>query len=190
VEGGIIDARWKGRSEGKEDYESLRDWVAILVRKARLQSREPGWKLHSEATAIERSVNVTYADLSEIEKRAANMIIGKRRPLRVLRNDRAAKLAKAVRDEWIKPVPPFRKKKATRTLTIETIVLTVLPVLDALANGPIRLSEPDDDDPEKMNPAPLGALLAIVRMAHPKARFEYICQVIRKSRRLAKAAIA
>jgi hypothetical protein len=175
-----------GESEGKD---SLRDWVAVLVRKARLQSREPGWRRHSEATAIEGSVNVTYADLSEIEKRAANMIIGKRRPLRVLRNDRAEKLAKAVRDEWIKPVPQFRRKRRARTLSIDAIVLTVLPILDDLANGPIKLPMNYEDDPARMEPSALGALVAIARMWHPNANYEYIRHLVQNSRQSGNAKV-
>jgi hypothetical protein len=135
-------------------------------------------------------VNVAYADLSVIEKRAVDMIIGKRRRLRVTRNDPATKLAKAIRGEWLRSVPPFREKEAARTLTTETIVRAVLPILDALANGPIRGGTPDNDyDPAKMEPAALGALVAIARMSHPHAGFEHICDVIQKSRRMAREAI-
>lgn len=64
-----------------------------------------------------------------------------------------------------------------------------LPHLDALANDEIRGGTPDNDhDPAKMEPPALGALVAIARMAHPKAGFEYICDVIQQCRKASASA--
>jgi hypothetical protein len=169
---------------GKKEYGPpiAPDWAAKLVRKA---SRRMGVQTprHSEAKSIEASTSIAYADLTLVEKRAVDVAIGNRRAARRTPDDRAIKLAKAVRREWLRPVPPFREAQAT-ALSIEAIVRIALPHLDALANGPIRGGTPDnDDDPATMEPPGLGALVAIARMTHPRAGWEYICDVIRKCRK-------
>ncbi len=157
------------------------DWAAMLVRKASLRMGVRA--RHSEAKAIAKaSTNVNYSALTSIEKRAADMVTGRRRASRSTPKDPAIQLARAVRREWLRPVAPLREKRA-RTPSIDTIVRIALPHLDALANGPIRGGTPDNEhDVAKMEPPALGALLAIARMAHPKAGHEYICDMIRKSR--------
>ena len=160
------------------------DFAAIILRHAFLR-RERG---RSEEQAMEEAAGVKDADLSTIERRAQELIVGKRGFTRTDPKDRAAPLAKAVLKDWLPPEPAFRliPPEKAPALTIEKIVQIVVPFLDELAGRRIGHSAPyrDEDDPAKMNPPALGALVAIARMAHPQASLEHVRHSIRSYRRL------
>jgi hypothetical protein len=159
------------------------DFVASLIRHAFLR-RERG---RSEERAVEEAAGVKEADLNAIERRAFELVLGIRGFTRSGPKDRAALLAKAVLRDWLPSEPDCRLIPPTQApaLTIEKIVHIVVPFLDELAGKPIAHSAPyrDEEDPAKINPPALGALVAIARMAHPQASLEHVRHCIRSYRR-------
>jgi hypothetical protein len=160
------------------------DFAASLVRLAFLR-RE---RRRSEEQAVEEAAGVKEADLSTIERGAFELIVGKRGFTRTKPKNRAVALAKAVIKDWLPSEPALRLIPPTEApaLTIERIVHVVVPLLDELWGRPIGHSAPyrDEDDPAKLNPPALGALIAIARMAHPEASLEHVRHSIRSYRRL------
>jgi hypothetical protein len=142
----------------------------------------------SEEQAVEEAAGVKEADLSATEHRAFEMVTGKRGFTRTNPKDRAVPLAKAVLKDWLPSEPACRLLPPTKapSLTIEKIVHIVVPFLDELAGRQIGHSAPyrDEDDPAKINPPALGALLAIARMAHLQASLEHVRHSIRSYRGL------
>ena len=155
-----------------------------LVRHAFLR-RERG---KSEEPAVEEAAGVKEADLSAIERRAIELVIGKRGFTRTDAKDRAVPLAKAVLKDWLASEPACRliTPSEAPALTIEKIVHIVVPFLDELAGRQIGHSPPyrDENDPAKLNPPALGALMALARMAHPQGSLEHVRHSIRSYRRL------
>jgi hypothetical protein len=160
------------------------DFAAGLVRHAFLR-RERG---RSEEQALEEAAGVKEAHLNAREHRAFEMVMGKRGFTRANPKDRAVLLAKAVRRDSLPSEPDCRLIPPTQApgLTIEKIVHVVVPFLDELAGRPIGHSAPyrkNETDPAKISPAPLGALVAIARLAHPKASLEHVRRSIRSYRK-------
>ena len=141
----------------------------------------------SEERAVKEAAGVREADLNTIERRAYEMVMGKRGFTRTDARDRAVPLAKSVIKDWL-PSEPASVYPAGKSpvATIEKIVQIVVPFLDELAGRRIGHSGPyrNEDDPAKMNPPALGALVAIARMAHPEASVEHVRHSIRSYRRL------
>jgi hypothetical protein len=158
-------------------------FAASLVRHAFLR-RERG---KSEEQAVEEAAGVREAELSAIEHRAFELVLGKRGFTRTNTKDRAVPLAKAVLKDWLPSEPACRLIPPTEApaLTIEKIVHIAVPFLDELAGRPIGHSAPyrDEDDPAEISPPALGALVAIARMAHPQASLEHVRHSIRSYRR-------
>jgi hypothetical protein len=176
--------KWKA---GKEPYgpSIAPDFAASLVRMAFLR-RGIRSRRYSEEQAISESKGVTRDQLTAVERRATDIVLGLRRSPRGKPHDRAAQIAKEVLATWFPPVPPFQPKHPddARSLSIDAVVRIALPFLDELAGRPIRGGTPDNDhDPASMEPPGLGALVAFSRMAHPKASVEYICDLILAHRR-------
>ncbi len=159
-------------------------FAASLVRHTLLR-RERG---KSEGHAVEEAAGVSEADLSAIEHRAFELVIGKRGFTRTNAKDRAVPLAKAVLKDWLPSEPACRLIPPTEApaLTIEKIVHIAVPFLDELAGRPISHSAPyrDEDNPAEISPPALGALVAIARMANPQASLEHVRHSIRSYRRL------
>jgi hypothetical protein len=161
------------------------DFAASLVRLAFLRL-ERGY---SEERAVKEAAGVKEADLNAIEHCALEMVLGKRGFTRPDAKDAAIRLAKAVLEDWLPSEPDCRLVPPAHTaaVTIEKIVHISVPFLDELAGKPIGHSVPyrvGDDDPAKMNPPALGALVAIARIAHPKASLEHVRRSIRSYRRI------
>jgi hypothetical protein len=153
------------------------DFVPSLVRETRLQ-RGIGYRKRSKSKAIEGSIGVTYESLTAIEKRAVDIVLGKRRVARNKVSDTASRIAKAIQDEWLTPIPTV-KITDPRTLSVRTIVRIALPFIEEIAGGPVRGGTPkDDNDPSVMDPPAVGALVAIVLMAHKSTTAEYISDLI------------
>jgi hypothetical protein len=125
----------------------------------------------SEEQAVEEAAGVKEAGLSTIERRAFELIVGKRGFTRTSPKDRAVQLAKAVLKDWLPSEPALRLIPPTEApgLSVERIVHIVLPFLDELSGKPVGHSvlNRDEDDPVKISSPALGALLAIAKMAHP-----------------------
>jgi hypothetical protein len=159
-------------------------FAASLVRLAFLR-RERG---KSEEQAVVEAAGVKEVDLSAIEHRAFELVIGKRGFTRTNAKDRAVPLAKAVLKDWLPSEPACRLIPPTEApaLTIETIVHIAVPFLDELAGRRIGHSAPyrGRDNPAEISPPALGALVAIARMAHPRASLEHVRHSIRSYRRL------
>jgi hypothetical protein len=177
------DRNWKG--EAVEYGPRIDpDWAARLVRHSFLRQL----RRYSEERAIEGSAGVTVKDLNAIERRAFEIVVGKRGVTRSDRNDRAVLLANAVLKDWLPREPDFRlvPPEDAPSLTIQKIVHLVVPFLDELAGKPIGHSNPykKENYPAKMNPPALGALVAIARMAHPEAGIGHIRNAIRSFRNL------
>jgi hypothetical protein len=160
------------------------NFAAGLVRHAFLR-RERG---RSEEQAVEQAAGIRESDLTTIEHRAFEMVTGKQSFTRINPKDRAVQLARAVRKDWLPSEPALRLIPPTEApaLSIERIVHIVVPFLDELAGRRIGNSAPyrDEDDPSKLNPPALGALIAIARTAHPQASLEHVRHSIRSYRRL------
>jgi hypothetical protein len=160
------------------------NFAASLVRHESLR-RQSG---RSEERALVEAAGVKEADLNTVERRAFEMVTGKRGFTRANLKDRAVPLAKAVLKDWLPPEPPSRLIPPTEApaLTIERIVHIAIPFLDELGGTRIGHSLPyrDEDNPAKINPPALGALIAIARMAHPQASLEHVRDSIRSYRRL------
>ena len=162
------------------------NFAAGLVRHAFLR-RQRG---RSEERALVKAAGVKEADLNTVERRAFEMVTGKQGFTRANLKDRAVPLAKAVLKDWLPSEPALRLIPPTEApaLTIERIVHIVVPFLDELGGRRIGHSAPyrDEDDPAKIDPPALGALLAIARMAHPEASCEHVRLSIRSYRRLTR----
>jgi hypothetical protein len=160
------------------------DLAASLVRHAFLR-RERG---RCEERTVEEAAGVKEADLTAIEHRAFELVIGKRGFTRTNAKDRAVPLARAVLRDCFPPESDYRLIPPTEApaLTIEKIVHIVVPFLDKLAGKSISYTppDPDEDDPAKINPPALGALVAIARMAHPEASLERVRYSVRSYRKL------
>ena len=171
---------------GKKPYSSSfgRDFAAALVRWEKLRLGI-GCQRMSDERALKESIGVTYASLSKIEQRAADIVRGERRVARgrsLL--DPASRIAKAVRAKWLTSTPPIRVDEPP-VLLIKTIVCIALPHIEKLAGGPIYGGTPKGN-PATTDPPGLGALVSIVQMAHPvdpahpSVGFEYISDLIRR----------
>jgi hypothetical protein len=170
---------------GKKPYSSSfgRDFAASLVRWEKLRLGIGCQKMSDEG-ALTQSIGVTYASLSKIEQRAADMVRGERRVARGKSlKDPASRIAKAVRAKWLTPTPRLRVDEPP-VLLIKTIVEIALPHIEKLAGGPISGGTPKGN-PATTDPPGLGALASIVQMAHPvdpahpSVGFEYISDLIR-----------
>jgi hypothetical protein len=180
---------WRlGKDSANLEYGSRinADWAAKLVRFESLRPK------YSEQRAIEMAAMTSERDLNAIERAALDHVMGKRGLTRVHPDPRnpstkAARLARAVHRKWLPPERPFRpvKPENAPALTVETIVHTVMPILDDLAETSLGPGSPNKNpgDLANLNPPHLGALAAIVRMAHPEARLNHICNAIRSHRR-------
>jgi hypothetical protein len=161
------------------------NFAASLVRHTFLR-RERG---RSEEQAVEEAAGVKEADLNMIEHRAFELVVGRRGFTRSHPKDRAVELAKAVLKDWLPPSEPALRlipPTEAPSLTIERIVHIVVPFLDELGGRRIGHSaqyRDDEDDPAKIDPPALGALLAIARMARPRASLEHVRLSIRSYRR-------
>jgi hypothetical protein len=100
---------------GKKPYSSSfgRDFTASLVRWEKLRLGI-GCRKVSEERALQESIDVTYASLSKIEQRAADIVRGERRVARGKSSDPAlmdpaSMIAKAVREKWLTPTPVARQ---------------------------------------------------------------------------------
>ena len=143
------------------------DFVARLVRitSFRLGIRS---RRHSEEEAIEASKGIKFQDLPAIEKRAAEIVLGRRRAAKNNGADAASQIANQLRREWLAPVPWARRNKGT-PLSISAIVRASVPILDELAGTPIASGIPTTRELPSMKPAGMAALFAIVQLGYGTA---------------------
>ncbi len=155
-----------------------RDFAARLVRMVvlKLGIGHPG---HSETDAITKSAGITYDQVKVFEKRATDIVVGKGRLARNNKIDVASRIAQVVRDEWMKPIPYSRDPEPCG-LTAKMIVETALPFIQGLAGSKLLGHSQRSEDPREMEPPGFGALMAIVRMTHPRTSIEYLAQLVRE----------
>jgi hypothetical protein len=197
----IEDERQKRTPEPYERLRETRAWevgsgeqfddddVARMVRMASLKlgirSRH-----HSEEEAIEASRGIKFEALPSIERRAAEIVLRRRRAARNKPMDPASRIANHVRREWVAKVRPVRRKKGGTSLfsgprsvvPISSIVRTAVPILDKLAGKPIASGIPTSRDLRTMKSAGMAALFAIVQMEHGTSSLEAIYKTLRTLR--------
>jgi hypothetical protein len=174
-----------GRGEPFDD-----DDAARKVRKASLRLGIRS-RRHSEEKAIEASRGIKFKDLPSIERRAAEIVLGRRRAARNNPMEPASRIARYVRREWFAKVPPVRRKKGGISLfsgprivvPISSIVRIAVPILDQLAGKPIASGIPANRDPRTMKPAGMAALYAVVRLEYGSASLERVYNVLLELRR-------
>jgi hypothetical protein len=146
---------------------------------------------HSEEEAIEASRGIKFEDLPSIERRAAEIILRRRRAARNNRMEPASRIANHVRGEWFAKVPPARRRKggisffsdSRIVVPIPSIARIAVPILDNLVGKPIASAIPTSRDPHTMKPAGMAALFAIVQMEHGASSFEAVYKAFRAFRR-------
>jgi hypothetical protein len=172
------------------------DFAARLVRIASLKLGIRS-RRHSEQEAFEASRGIKFEGLPSIERRAAEIVLGRRRAARNNPLDPATRIAGFVRCEWFSENPRVRRKKTEGIslheidripIPIPSIVRIAVPILDQLAGKPIASGIPTSRDPRFMEPAGMAALLAIVRLARGgRASFEAVYKAHLKFRQQGKA---
>jgi hypothetical protein len=163
------------------------------ARKARMASLRLGIRSrhHSEEEAIEASRGIEFEDLPSIERRAAEIALGRRRAARNKPMDPASRIANHIRQEWFAKVRPVRRKKGGISLfsgprsvvPISSIVRTTVPILDKLAGKPMASGIPTSRDLLTMKSAGMAALFAIVQTEHPTSSLEAVYKALRTFRR-------
>jgi hypothetical protein len=174
--------RYEHESEGEPEHykrqRELRKWkvagepfdIDSAARLVRIGSLRLGIRSrrHSEEEAIEASKGLKYESLASIERRAVEIVLGRRRAPKNNRSEPAARIASLVRSEWIPQVPSLRPKKGV-PISIAPIVRIAVPILDKLAGRPIASGIPTYRDLHSMKPAGVAALFAIVQLEYGKA---------------------
>jgi hypothetical protein len=152
------------------------DFAARLVRMAALRLGIRS-RRHSEEEAIEASRGIKFQNLPSVERRATEIVLGRRRAAKSNRMEPASRIANQVRSEWIAKVPSVRRNKG-RPISISSIVRIAVPFLDQLAGKPIASGIPTCHDLHSMKPAGMGALFAIVRLAYGMASLDHVYQAL------------
>jgi hypothetical protein len=171
----IQDERQNRRLPGYERLRALRAWkvegepfdidhaarlVRIVSLKLEIRSRR-----HSEEEAIEASKGVKFQDLPSIERRAAEIVLGRRRAAKSNRREPASRIANQVRSEWLALVPSVRCNNGT-PISISSIVRIAIPILDQLAGKTVASGIPTSGDLRSMKSAGMAALFAIVQLEY------------------------
>lgn len=188
------------RSEHLQDYlQKIREWevgrepfeINDAARQVRIASLKLGIRSrrHSEEEAIDASVGVKYDDLPIIEKRAVEIVLGRRRAAKNNKMEIASRLANEVRREWIAAVPPIKRSKG-KPLSVATIVRIAVPRLDKLAGKEIVAGIPTSQDPAKMKSPGFAALYAIIRLSYGMVSSEHIYKSLVETRRESRAEMA
>jgi hypothetical protein len=121
---------------------------------------------HSEEEAIQASSGIKFQDLPSVERRAVEIVLGRRRAAKNNRGEPASRIADLVRSEWIPEVPAVRCNKGL-PISISSIVRIAVPILDKLAGKLIASGIPTSgDDLQTMKPAGMAALFAIVNLEY------------------------
>jgi hypothetical protein len=143
------------------------DQAARLVRigslKLGIRSRR-----HSEEEAIEASSGIKFQDLPSVERRAVEIVLGRRRAAKNNRREPASRIADLVRSEWTPVVPVVRCNKGA-PISISSIVRIAVPILDKLADKPIASGIPTSPDLQSIKLAGMAALFAIVQLEYGMA---------------------
>jgi hypothetical protein len=180
----IGDERQRLRAAGHERLQEARERqigqrelfdIDSVPRLVRIESLKLGIRSrrHSEEEAIEASKGVKFEDLPSIERRAAEMLLGRRRAAKNNTMEPASRIAKEVRREWSSKDRTIRRKKTEGIsvfeiyripIPVSSIVSIVVPILDELAGKPIASGIPTPCDPRTMKNAGMSALFAIVQM--------------------------
>jgi hypothetical protein len=162
----------------------LREWkvegepfdIDFATRLVRIGSLRLGIRSrrHSEEEAIEASKGLKYESLASIERRAVEIVLGRRRAPKNNRREPAARIANLVRGEWLPQVPAVRCNKGV-PISIASIVRIAVPILDKLAGKPIASGIQTSSDVQSMKSAGMAALVAIVQLEH--GAFSYLKSV-------------
>ena len=174
-----------GRGEPFDDNDVARK-VRMASLKLGIRSRH-----HSEEEAIEASRGIRFEDLPSIERRAAEIVLRRRRAARNKPMDPASRIANHVRREWFAKGRPVRRKKGRISLfsgprslvSISSIVRTAVPILGKLAGKPIASGIPTSRDLRTMKSAGMAALFAIVQMEYGASSLEAVYKALRTFRR-------
>lgn len=189
----IRDERQNRRPDRYERQLELREWevagepfdVDFAARLVRIASLKCGRRSrrYSEEKAIEASSGIKFQDLPAIERRAVEIVLGRRRVAKNNRMEPASRIANQVRREWLTPVPPVRRNKG-RPISISSIVRVAVPILDQLAGKPIASGIPTSRDLLSMKPAGMAALFAIVQLEFgERSPFESVYEALLEFRR-------
>jgi transposase len=184
------------RSRLPERYERLRAIRAWEVgkgepfetddaaRKVRMASLKLGIasRRHSEEEAIEASRGIKYEDLSTIEQRAVEIVLGRRRAVKNKGMEPASRIANQVRSEWIAKVPPVQRNKG-KPISVSLIVRVAVPILDQLAGKAIASGIPTSHDPRYMEPSGIAALFVIVQLSYGTASLQHVYKALLEFRR-------
>jgi hypothetical protein len=136
------------------------DFAAATVRMARLKMGI-GVRKHTEENAIKEAAGTTFVSLSIVERRAAEMLMGTKRATRTI-SDPATRIARAARAEWGNGVEYPRPVKPR--LSLEDVIRIAIPIIEEMSAQPVRGGSPKSDYSIEMEPAELGALVALARM--------------------------
>jgi hypothetical protein len=135
-------AEWKQHSQSEEYIQ----WVAHLVR---LESNK--LQRFNRDDVIKDATSGTVADLNPVEKRAVELLCGrKRKPRKNSLEKRAEQLAKAVQRDWFSPIKRIGRHPGTDSrkgiaegnwydvpLSASEVIDAAMPVIDELAGNKI-----------------------------------------------------
>ena len=183
----------------RRPYKPSIEWAAMLVRLKRNEQRiglsRDSARL-SRAVPIEDASSIKFAELRPVEKRAVELLCGKRpKPKKNLVEARAIRLADAVRSDWFTKAGEIGRPKGTHSqkigiegsrykvpLSMAEVIAIVKPLVEDFSGTAVMTSISKIDSVLKISSLTFAALVAAIQIVLPEASIESINRLLARNK--------